>query len=107
MTTTPADWRAGGGPDLADFVDGAFEVVTLEPGHLVVRRESVLPDGPRVEVTKELWLGRDPTDPTLRLSVGFEHRGGPSPAARIGNQWATPLLRRGREPAASLSGDRG
>jgi len=107
MDATPADWRAGGGPDLGDFVDGAFDVVTLEPAQLEVRREGFVGET-RLAVTKGLRLGGGASDPSLRLSLGVRHLAGPALSARIGIEWPTLLLGGGGNPEAwwSVAGDR-
>jgi hypothetical protein len=97
--STPEGWRAGGGPDLAGFVDGAFEVVVLEPGHLQVRRQAGVGET-LLSATKDLWLGGDASNPTLRLSVAVRHLAGPPLAARIGIEWPTLLLGGGGNQAA-------
>jgi alpha-amylase len=103
--TSPEDWRAGGGPDLADFVDGPWEVVTLDPGQLVVQRKGGVAGGTELAVTKRLWLGGGTSDPILRVSVEIEHGGGPPLEARIGIEWPTLLLGGGGNPAAWWSVD--
>jgi hypothetical protein len=96
----PADWRAGGGPDLGDLVDGPYEVTRLEPGRLQVRREGTAAGGTRLAATKDLRLGGGDSDPTLRLSVRIEHLAGPLLMARVGVEWPTLLLGGGGNPAA-------
>ena len=51
--------------ELADLVDGAFEVEALEPGRLIVRRDATI-GGATVTATKTLELGGDRRSPTLR-----------------------------------------
>jgi len=105
IDATAEDWRGGGGPDLADFLDGPHEVVGLEAGRLIVRREGGVAGDSRLVLTKELRLGGGTADPTLRLSVAVEHRDGPALAARIGVEWPTLLLGGGGNPAAWWSVD--
>ena len=108
VEATPEDWRAGGGRDLADFVEGPWEVTTLEAGHLEVGRTGVVADGTEVAVKKQLWLGGGTSAPTLRVSLEVAHRGGPPLAARLGLEWPTLLLGGGGNPAAwwSVAGKR-
>jgi alpha-amylase len=105
VESSAAEWRAGGGPDLADFVDGAHELVTMDPRRLVVRRDGVAANGTNLRLTKELRLASGATDPTLRVSLELEHRGGPPLTARIGIEWPTLLLGGGGNPAAWWSVD--
>ena len=103
-----ADWRAGGGEDLGDFVDGPHAVVALEPGRLVVRRSGTVAGDTRLDLTKDIRLGGGALDPTLRVSIALRHLGGPPLAARIGIEWPTLLLGGGGNPAAwwSVGGER-
>jgi hypothetical protein len=101
-----ADVRTG---DLADTVDGAFEVVELGPGRLVVRRETTTADGGRIRVVKRVLLGGGRLDPTLDLDVEIENLGTTPIDARIGIEWTTTMLGGGGNPAAwwEIAGERG
>jgi hypothetical protein len=100
IEATPADWRAGGGLDLGDLVSGPHEVLRLEQGRLVVGREATVAGGTALRATKEIALGGGRLDPSIRVTIGLEHRGGPPLRVRIGIEWPTLLLGGGGNPAA-------
>ena len=107
-----ADWRAGGGFDLGDFVDGPFRLVDLDSNGAVVAREgwvTVDPDVPQaVRVEKQITLGGGRLDPTLGVQISIENRSDLPLRARLGLEWATTMLGGGGNPAAwwDLAGTR-
>ena len=106
---TADDWANARTADLADTVDGAFEVVGLAPGRLVVRRETAVAGDGRVRVTKSLTLGGGRLDPSLTVEVEVENVGDAPIDARLGLEWTTTMLGGGGNPAAwwEVAGERG
>jgi alpha-amylase len=98
-SATPAEWAAAQSEELADAVDGAFEIVTLETGRLVVQRDARIA-GATVRVVKTVLLGGDRRSPTLDLTVALEHTGGDAIEIRVGLESATMLLGGGGNPQA-------
>ena len=100
----PASQRAGTGPELGDFVDGAFQLVRLEPGLAILAREGqvvVSPAGPvAVRVEKSIRLGDDRRSPLLEIGLHVESRAATPMAIRIGVELPTMLLGGGGNPAA-------
>ena len=96
---TVDEWAAARATELGDLVDGAFDVVDLRPGRLVVRRDTSIGDA-QVGATKTIQLGGDRHSPTLTLSVEMEHRGGKPLQARVGVEWSLTMLGGGGNPAA-------
>jgi 4-alpha-glucanotransferase len=99
VEATPDDWAAARADELSDLVDGAFDVVELVAGRLVVRRETTIGDA-QVGVTKTIGLGGDRRSPSLMLTVEVDHRDGPPVDARIGVEWSLTMLGGGGNPAA-------
>ena len=99
MDASPASWRAGGGPDLADLVDGPWTLEALEGGAVRVSREAAV-GGTRWRATKTVRLGGGRLDPSLVVDLSLAHVDGPSLAARVGLEWPTLLLGGGGNPAA-------
>jgi alpha-amylase len=104
-------WRAGGGTDLGDFVDGAFRVVDLGPGGAVVARDGWVTRGgagQEVRVQKRVALAGGRRDPALDIEVSIENRSDRPLEARVGLEWATTMLGGGGNPAAwwEVSGGR-
>jgi 4-alpha-glucanotransferase len=99
VETTPDAWASARAEELADVVDGAFELQTLETGRLVTRRAATM-CGADVTVTKTITLGGARRAPTLTLALDLEHLEGPAFDARIGIEWALTMLGGGGNPAA-------
>ena len=106
---TADDWANARTADLADTVDGAFEVVELASGRLVVRRETAVAGDGRVRVTKSIALGGGRLDPSLTVDVVVENVGETPIDARLGIEWTTTMLGGGGNPAAwwEVAGERG
>jgi alpha-amylase len=106
---TADDWANARTEDLADSVAGAFEVVMLGPGALVVRREAAVSGDGRVRVTKTIALGGGRLDPSLTLDVLVENVGETPVDARLGIEWTTTMLGGGGNPATwwEVAGQRG
>ncbi len=106
---TADDWANARTEDLADTVDGAFEVVELAAGRLVVRRETAVAGDGRVRVTKSVVLGGGRLDPSLSVEVEVENVGDTPIDARLGLEWTTTMLGGGGNPAAwwEVAGERG
>ncbi len=102
--TTPEAVAAGRETELGDAVVGAFEVLELAEGRLVVVRVATLrgPDGAdrTVRVTKTLELGGDRRTPTLALEVALEQLAGSPLETRLGLEWTLMMLGGGGNPAA-------
>jgi len=99
LDATPSDWRAGGGPDLADLVDGPWAVETLERDGLRLARETTV-GRTRLRATKIIRIGGGRLDPSLAVDLEVAHVGGDAIAARVGIEWPTLLLGGGGNPAA-------
>src|SRR5204862_7591166 len=112
LDQTVAAWRAGGGADLGDFVDGPFQLVELGPdGAILVRDGWVTPDGgppQAVRAQKHVALVGGRLDPALQLQVSIENRSDRPLRARVGLEWATTMLGGGGNPAAwwEVAGER-
>jgi alpha-amylase len=106
---TADEWANARTEDLADTVAGAFKLVMLGPGALVVRRETTVEGGGRVRVTKSIALGGARLDPSLTVDVLVENVGETPIDARLGIEWTTTMLGGGGNPAAwwEVAGDRG
>jgi alpha-amylase len=108
----PARWRAGGGADLGDFVDGPFRLVELGPGDVTVVRDGwfTLDGGSpqAVRVEKRISVAGDRLDPSLQVQVSIENRSDQPLRARLGLEWATTMLGGGGNPAAwwEVTGER-
>ena len=103
LDAEPTGWADASVTELGDAVDGAFEVVTLTPGHLVVHRDATVSAGGAptpVRVTKHLRLGGGRLDPTLELSIELENTGTTRIDARLGIEWTTMMLGGGGNPSA-------
>ena len=96
---TLATWRAGGGPDLADLVDGPWALEALDGGAVRVSREAAVA-GTRLRAAKTVRLGGGRLDPSLVVDLSLAHVDGPSLVARVGLEWPTLLLGGGANPAA-------
>jgi len=96
---TPASWRAGGGPDRADLVNGRWDVEQLESDRVRLSRETVV-ERTRLAATKTVRLGGGRLDPTLGVEVTLTHLSGDAFVGRIGLEWPTLLLGGGGNPAA-------
>lgn len=90
--------------ELGDLRDGTWEVATLEPGRLVLRRDGVVRgiDGTSqaVSATKTVALGGGRLDPVLEVALDLEHRGSAPIEARLGLEWNLHLLGGGGNPSA-------
>jgi len=106
--TAPEAWATARAVELGDAVEGPFEVVTLEPGRLVVTRDASV-DGTTgraaVRVTKELSIGGDRRSPTLSLAVTVANRSEHPVEALLGLEWTLMMLGGGGNPAAWLEID--
>jgi 4-alpha-glucanotransferase len=103
LDATPEAFAAAEAVELGDFLDGAFEVVALDRGRLVMARDGAVAGarGPhRVRVQKTLTLAGDRTSPTLGLEVVVENRSRATIEARLGVEWALTMLGGGGNPAA-------
>lgn len=111
--TTPDALAHATEEELADLRDGTWEMETLEPGRIVLRRDGVVRagDGPPqpVTATKTITLGGGRLDPTLAVVLELEHRGDRTIDARLGLEWNLHLLGGGGNPSAwyDVGGERG
>jgi len=99
LDATPQTWSTASASELGDAVDGAFTIVDLRPGRLVVRRDASI-DGATVTVTKTIALGGVRRSPTLTMDIELEHIAGLEVDARVGVEWALTMLGGGGNPAA-------
>ena len=104
---TVEGWANATAGDLADLVDGAFDVESLASGRLIARRETTMA-GARLRATKTIELGGDRRAPTLSVTVDVEHIVGRDVEVRIGVEWSLTMLGGGGNPAAwwELAGTR-
>ena len=86
---------AAGGTELGDFVAGAFELVRLGPGEVVVRRES---GGLTVE--KTIRLAGDRLAPSLELVVAVTNATKAVFEGRVALESTTTMLGGGGNPSA-------
>jgi hypothetical protein len=103
LDATPESFGAAEATELGDFVDGPFEVVSLDRGLLVTARDGFVKSGrarQAVRVEKRLMLGGDRMTPSLGLEVVVENRSRGVVEARLGVEWATTMLGGGGNPAA-------
>jgi hypothetical protein len=98
LSAGPADWAAGGGPDLG-APDTPARTAELGEGRLLTLAETFI-DGQRVTIRKEISLGGGRLDPTLALHVTVEHHGDRPIRARLGLEWAITMLGGGGNPSA-------
>ncbi|MGH2473866.1 MAG: alpha-amylase/4-alpha-glucanotransferase domain-containing protein, partial [Candidatus Limnocylindrales bacterium] len=107
LEASAKDWAMARATELGDAVDGAYTLVDLRPGCLVIRRDATIADA-RVQVIKTLTLGGNRRAPTLSLEVALDHQDGPPIEARIGVEWSMTMLGGGGNPAAwwDLRGER-
>jgi len=108
---TPDDWAAGAVEELGDARDGAWRLVSLERGKLVVEREAVVRSGRRpheIRVEKRLILDGDRRQPGLILELTLRSRSARPIEARLGIEWAITMLGGGGNPAAwwAVAGER-
>ncbi|HYN69541.1 MAG TPA: alpha-amylase/4-alpha-glucanotransferase domain-containing protein [Candidatus Eisenbacteria bacterium] len=112
LDQTATEWRAGGGPDLGDFVDEPFRLVELAADRVVVGRDgwvTVDAGAPQaVWVEKRIALGGGRLDPTLGVQVSLENRSHHALRSRVGVEWAMTMLGGGGNPAAwwEVAGER-
>ncbi|HYK95120.1 MAG TPA: alpha-amylase/4-alpha-glucanotransferase domain-containing protein [Candidatus Dormibacteraeota bacterium] len=100
---TSAQWAAGGRDDLGDFVDGAFEVVRLEPDSVVLARDGTATIGGQrigVHAQTSIRVGGGRLDPTLEFAALLENRSDRPLVARVGVEWALTMLGGGGNPQA-------
>ena len=99
--TTAAAFADGLAVELGDAVDGSYDVVTLEPGAVVLDRDVVL-DEPAgiVRVEKRFAIGGDRRRPTLDLDVTIENRSTSPVRLDLGVEWALTMLGGGANPTA-------
>ena len=83
------------GAQVGDFVDGAFAIVRLGPGELVVRRESG-----SLAVEKTIRLGGDRRAPNLDLGVAVTNTSGAVFEGRLAVELTTMMLGGGGNPSA-------
>ena len=86
---------ADGATEVGDFVDGAFEIVRLAPGELVVRRKS----GP-LTVEKTVRLRGERLTPSLELEVAVENNGSATFEGRVVVESTLTMLGGGGNPSA-------
>ena len=89
--------------ELGDFVEGAFEPVTIADDRLVVRRLGSFDAGgasrPLV-ATKTISFGGGRSDPTLELAVSIENPGDIAVSFELAVEWNVNLLGGGHNPSA-------
>jgi hypothetical protein len=103
LETTSADFAAGRGRELGDFIDEPFLLAGLDRDRLVVTRDgSVETVGAHaaVRVEKTLTLGGGRTDPWLGIEVVVENRSEADLEFRLGVEFAITMLGGGDNPAA-------
>jgi 4-alpha-glucanotransferase len=89
--------------ELGDFVEGAFEHVTVADDKLVLRRAGTFDFDAicsQLVVTKTFRVGGNRLDPTLRLDVALENAGDSNLSFELAVEWNVNLLGGGHNPAA-------
>ena len=102
-TTTPAQLVAATYEELGDFVEGPYELATLTPDRVSVRRVgSVLVGGVAAPlgVEKTFRFGGSRLKPALELATTVENRGDAPVAFELAVEWNVNLLGGGHNPAA-------
>lgn len=109
---TPDAVERAAAAELGDLVGGRYDLVALEQGSLVVRRDGTVraPDGSAqpVTVAKRVRLAGGRLDPVLELEVAVEHRGDRPLEGRLATEWSLHLLGGGGNPDAwyEVAGER-
>jgi alpha-amylase len=109
-SVTPEAFIDGRFDQLGDFVDGAFDLVELDPARLVVRRVGTVRQGSAsipLAVTRTMMLGGGRLDPTLTLEIEVENLGRTPLDVRLGLEWSLTFLGGGHNPAASYEWEGG
>ncbi len=94
---------SGDAQELGDFVDGAFELISIGPRSLATARDGgVVVDGSSagVRVEKRLTLGGERLTPELRLHVSAENRSRRTLDARFAIEFALTMDGGGGNPSA-------
>jgi 4-alpha-glucanotransferase len=89
--------------ELGDFVECAFEPITISDGRLVLRRLGNFDldgTGRPLVMTKTFSFGGGRSDPTLELQVEVENPGEPALSFELAVEWNVNLLGGGHNPAA-------
>jgi alpha-amylase len=103
VATTQDDYANAAYDEQGDFVDQPFEVVSLDPGLLRIRRDGSFHGaaGPQaVRIEKTLALGGDRVAPSARLDVTVTNRSGERIATVLAVDWALNMLGGGGNPQA-------
>ncbi len=99
--TSPEAFADGSATELGDTVGGAYEVLSLEPGRVVVARGAA--PGPTVDVVrveKEFTIGGDRRRPTLDLGVTVQNQSDGPVRFDLAVEWSLTMLGGGANPAA-------
>ncbi len=100
--TSAAAFSAGEVVELGDAATGAYDVIRLDPGRLVLRRDVALPGARRLRVEKTFAFGGDRRRPTLDLEVAIEHLAGGTVRLDLAVEWSLMMLGGGGNPAAYI-----
>jgi alpha-amylase len=101
--TTQDEFASAQYVDGGDFADGPFEVVSIAPGVLRLRRDGHVAGGEMarpLRVEKTLTLGGGRGDPSLRLEVAVENTAHEALETMLGVEWAINLAGGGANPQA-------
>ena len=100
MGVGPEEWAMARAEELGDARDGAWELVDLGEGRVVVRHEGRMAQA-RVRITKTHILGGDRRGPSLETTLEIEHLEGPAiDGVRLGLEWSITMLGGGGNPSA-------
>ena len=78
----------------------AYEIVRLDPGRVVLRRDVALAGSGRLRVEKTFTFGGDRLGPTLDLEVSVEQLAGAPIRVDLAIEWSLTMLGGGGNPAA-------
>ncbi|MBF6605297.1 MAG: DUF1926 domain-containing protein [Chloroflexi bacterium] len=107
--TTALAFAEARAEELADARDGAYDVVHLGEGAIVLGRDVRLDsDGGTLRIEKRITFDGDRRAPTIRLHVTLENRSATEAVADLGVEWALMMLGGGGNPAAfyEIDGER-
>jgi 4-alpha-glucanotransferase len=100
VDATPADWAAGGGPDLGTLVAGPFRLEELAAGRAILAADGLVTGHQAIQVRKTISLSGGRLDPELRVELAVMNASNGPLQARLGLEWATTMLGGGGNPSA-------
>ena len=99
--TSSVAFADGAATELGDSVVGAYELIAMGPGRVVLARDVAMSDSSAiVRVEKRFGAGGDRRQPTLDLEVSVEALAGAPVRFDLAVEWSLTMLGGGRNPAA-------